>query len=253
MGLNPSLVALTVPEGTEFPPTVQALLDLIAAYEQIAGLEDFNGINFGPTEPDEDNRDKPWFQTDDSGNPIGWFSWTGSAWTTIPVTAENGGTSDRPSNPLTGQIYFDTDINTMLVYERSQWRTLDGVPGDIKEVKASSLDDALTANPGWAEDTASQGMVIAGASDGSASGPGDTIGAPEVTISINNLPSDAISLKSGYGPYSGAFQNGPQPAGVFPIVTNSGGTDETGPINPNAQSGLSVYQPTIHYYRIYKL
>lgn len=253
MGLNPALEALTVPEGTEFPPTVQALLDLIASYESITGLESFSGVNFGPTEPDEDNRDKPWFKTDDSGNPIGWFSWTGSEWTTIPVTPESGGTSDRPSNPLTGQLYFDTDINVMLVYERSQWRTLSGSPGDIKEVKASTIEDALTANPGWAQDTASEGMVIAAASDGSASGSGDLIGAATVMISINNLPSDAVSLKSGWGPYSGAFQNGPQPAGVFPIVTGSGSTDETGPINPNAQSGLSVYQPTIYYFRIYKL
>ena len=167
MALDLQLEALTVPDGTEFPPTVQALLELIAQYESIVGGESFSGINYGPTEPSEDNRDRPWFKTDEDGNPLGWFSWSGAEWTSIPLVIASGPTVDRPLNALTGQLYFDTDINVELIYERSQWRTAAGSPGDVKEVKAATIEEALTNNPGWARDSDSDGMVIIGVSDGS--------------------------------------------------------------------------------------
>lgn len=252
MGLNPALEALTVPSGTEFPPTVQALLDLIAQYESVVGLSSFNGINFGPTEPDEDNRDKPWFKTDDSGNGLGWFSWNGAAWALIPTVILSGTTAERPTSPQEGQLYLDTDIDVPLIYERSAWRTVSGSPGDLKEVIADSVSDAMTQNPGWSEHTASIGYVIAGASDGSATSPGDTAGADSVLITQNDLPPDTINLASGWYPYSGQHQNGTQPAGVYPIVTGQSSTAETGPLNPGVQSALNLWQPTKFYVRLVK-
>jgi hypothetical protein len=185
MALTAQLQALLVPNGTEFPGQVQGLLNLIAQYMEITGLEDFEGINFGPAEPSEDNRDKPWFQTDEAGNPIGWFSWNGSEWSPIPVTLPFGPTADRPVSPSTGAVYFDTDINVELIYERAAWRTASGSPGDVKEVKAASVAAALTQNPGWIADPDSIGKFIQGADDGT---QGTTGGTTTVSLTVANLP-----------------------------------------------------------------
>lgn len=255
MGLNLSLQALTLPDGTEFPGTPQALFDLIAQYEAIIGAETFNGINYGPVEPTADNRDKPWFKTDGSFNPIGWYSWNGLAWTPIPLVLPSGGTADRPSDAQAGQLYEDTDINVTLKYTGSAWVTLDGSPGDVKEVKATTLDDALTINPGWSHDTDSINLYIVGASDGSgAVGPGDLVGANEYTLLLENLPNDAVSLLTGWGIFPGAFQNGSQGPGIFPITTGlgSGATKTTASINPDTQTAIDLRPASIGYYRLVK-
>ncbi len=253
MSLNAELQALTVPAGTEFPGTVQALLDLIAQYEAIVGLSSFSGINYGDTEPTPENRDRPWFKTDASGNPIGWYSWGGASWEPTPVTTESGTTAARPSSPTMGQLYRDTDIDVLLQFDGATWVTASGSPGDIKHVVAATLADALTKNPGWESYTDGIGKVIAGAAaDGS---DYDTdAGADAVTIAIENLPADTIKLASGWAPYSGAFQNGPQPAGVFPIVTGQGSsaTSSTGPINPDTQVDLDVRQATKYLWVLMK-
>ena len=107
MGLNLQLVALTLPYGTEFLGTPQALLNQDAQYLQISGQDNFSGINFGSVTPSPDDQDKPWFKTDGSGNPIGWFAWDGSEWASIPLVPESGGTADRPGTPVFGQLYID--------------------------------------------------------------------------------------------------------------------------------------------------
>lgn len=252
MALDLQLEALTVPDGTEFPPTVQALLELIAQYESIIGGESFSGINYGPTEPSEDNRDRPWFKTDEDGNPLGWFSWSGAEWTSIPVVPSSGSTADRPINALTGQLYFDTDINVMLAYERSQWRTASGSPGDVKEVKAATIEEAITNNPGWVQDTDSVGQVIIGASDGSTYNYNSQLGGESVLLVEANLPDVAIPLQDGWYPYSGQHQNGAQPAGVYPIVTGQSSTSETQSMNSATQTGVSTFQPSRCYWRIVK-
>ncbi len=258
MGLNLQIVALTVPEGTEFPGTVQELLDLFAQYESITGEEDFSGINYGPVEPDPDNRDRPWFKTDNSFNPIGWFSWDGSAWTPIPLVLPSGTTANRPSNAQVGQLYLDTDIDVTLRWNGAIWITDAGSPGDVKDVRATTLADALEKNPGWAWDEDSAGKFIVGATDGSGAGEftaGDEYGETEHTITLSELPNDAINLLTGWGIFPGAFQNGSQAPGVFPITTGlgSGATKTTGPINPNTQESFAIIPPTLARWRIYKL
>ena len=131
MAISPILSPLTLPAGTEWPGTPQLGLNLFCQYAQITGLSELGGINFGPTTPASDLRDRPWFKTDVSGNPIGWFSWNGSEWAQILFSAPYGRTSDRPSNPTVGQIFLDTDIDTLLIYERAAWRTVAGSPGDV--------------------------------------------------------------------------------------------------------------------------
>jgi hypothetical protein len=107
MGLTPLLNPLTVPQGTEFPGTVQDFLSLIAEYMEITGLEDFNGVNYGSTEPAPENRDKAWFKTDGSGVPLGWYTWNGSAWVVLPAKAIVGDVAARDaiSNPQDGTLF----------------------------------------------------------------------------------------------------------------------------------------------------
>jgi hypothetical protein len=42
------------------------------------------------------------------------------------VIVEANSSSNRPASPLTGQIYFDTDIGKMIVYNGSTWVNMDG-------------------------------------------------------------------------------------------------------------------------------
>src|SRR5689334_19022572 len=148
-GLNAQLSPLTLPEGTEFPGTPQALLQLIAEYEAITGLENFTGVAYGSTEPSADDRDLAWFRTDGGGNPIGWYGWDGSAWVPLPQVMPSGATGDRPAAPSDGTQYFDTSINAALIYYSGSWHTLDGSPGDVKFVAGTVLADVLDKNPGW--------------------------------------------------------------------------------------------------------
>lgn len=163
MSLGLNLTALTFPEGTEFPGTPQGLLNLISEYLFINGQDDFSGINYGDTEPSADNRDRPWFETDGSGNPVGWKSWNGSAWAAIPIVVPRGTTAERPASPEDGTLYFDTTISVELIYYSLAWHTASGSPGDVKFVTGTVLADVLTANPGWSHYTDGIGKVLAGA------------------------------------------------------------------------------------------
>lgn len=228
-------------------------MDLNAQYLAITGQGNFAGINYGDVEPTPENRDRPWFKTDAGGNPIGWYSWNGSAWVPSPITPQSGTTAARPTSAVIGQLYLDNDIDVLLIYNGVAWITASGSPGDVKEVKAATLADALTKNPGWVHDTDSIGRVVIGAlADGS--DYDDDVGADSVTIDIENLPNDTIKLASGVAAYSGQFQNGPQPAGVYPYVTGLGdsATASTGPINPDTQVALDVKQASKVYWRLVK-
>lgn len=253
MPLSAELSPLTVPAGTEFPGTPQGLIDLLCQYIAITGLNPFSGVNFGDTEPTPEERDRPWFKTDSSGNPVGWYSWNGLVWAPSPITPESGTTAMRPSPPLLAQLYYDTDIDVLLIYSGTAWITSAGSPGDVKEVKAATLADALTKNPGWVHDTDSIGKVIIGAL-ADASDYDDDVGADAVTIEQVNLPPDKIYLADGVAPYSGSFQNGPQPSGVFPLVTGQGSsaTMQTGPLNTETQEDLDVRQASRVYWRLVK-
>lgn len=256
MPLNLQLQALVLPSGTQFPGTPQALLNQNAAYTAIVGGESFSGVNYGPVEPAPADRDKPWFKTEESGFPIGWFAWDGSMWDAIPLIVPSGGTTSRPANASLGQLYLDTDINVTLRWTGTAWITDAGSPGDVKEVKAASLTDALAKNPGWAYDSDSDGLFIIGASDGTSDPQyGAQVGASEYALLITDLPNDTISLLSGWGIFPGQFQNGAQAPGVQPICTGLGSvnTKTTGPINPNTQTKIPLTPPAIAYFRLYKV
>jgi len=116
--------------------------DISASQEAVFTVSD--------TEPDVpgDEDARIWLRTS-SGRVIAWYFWTGSEWRPGGNRPPSGPTANRPSGPQDLEQYFDTDINTLLHYERGAWRTVSGVPGDIKFVTTSTLVAALAANPGW--------------------------------------------------------------------------------------------------------
>lgn len=83
------------------------------------------------------------------GEPQGWYVFNGSQWVPFTGIVNSGPTAQRPAAPVNYQQYYDTDIACLLWFERNAWRTVSGVPGDIKQVSFEKLTDALTANPGW--------------------------------------------------------------------------------------------------------
>lgn len=88
-------------------------------------------------------------QNPSHGEPIGWFLWDGSVWAPFNSTVNSGPTTSRPANPDPFQQFYDTTINCLIWFERSAWRTVSGVVGDLKFVSAPTATAALTQNPGW--------------------------------------------------------------------------------------------------------
>lgn len=121
MALNLQLNALNVPQGTEFPGTVQDFLQLIEEYVEITGGEDFDGVNYGATEPSADDRDKAWFRTDGSGTPLGWYAWNGAEWEVLPGKAFVGTIADRDAivDPQDGTLFHAVGTG-LYVYVDSQ-------------------------------------------------------------------------------------------------------------------------------------
>lgn len=103
-----------------------------------------------PTEPPPpaEGEAQIWLQTA-SGRTIGWSFWTGTAWRPGGNRIASGPTASRPANPADMEQYYDSDISTRIQWERGAWRTVDGVPRDVKFVVTPTLADALTQNPGW--------------------------------------------------------------------------------------------------------
>jgi hypothetical protein len=83
------------------------------------------------------------------GSPIGWYIFNGAGWVPFLGIVTSGNTQNRPANPVEFQQYYDSDISALIWWERGDWRTVSGIPGDVKFVAYNTLDDALTHNPGW--------------------------------------------------------------------------------------------------------
>jgi hypothetical protein len=124
-----------------------------------------------------------WLETNASGRATGWkyFNATLNVWEFFagPVLAGPGGVNgaDRPTSPAEYQQFFDTDLSVLLWQERGKWRTVSGVPGDIKAVFFDTLAEALEHNPGWVyfgETGAASGFrgrIIMGATKDSGASP----------------------------------------------------------------------------------
>lgn len=189
---NLYLSANPTPSGTTFPGTPDGLMTLIAQYVSVLGIGGFSGINFGDTVPLAADRDKPWLETTASGSPVAWKSWNGSEWEEMVFPIPSGGTSSRPSNPVTGQTYWDTDLNIGLVWDRAAWRTMSGSPNDLKYVEAADIATAEANNPGWYRVADYYGRVIvaAGAGAGLTSRAFGDTGGSETSPHTHTLPNN---------------------------------------------------------------
>jgi microcystin-dependent protein len=248
-GLNLSIAAGTVPYGTALPGSAQALINFVAAYGLINGQAGFNGLNYGATTPPPEAQNLPWFKTDQYGNPIGFFSWNGATWATIPSTVANGTFANAPAAPTVGTEYFATDLGCLIIFSSSGWTTASGTVGDLKAVTATSIATALTNNPGWAQHTASIGCVIGNA--GPATGisvvhnPGDVIGEENHTLTINEIPSHTHAF-TGY--LNGASANGNTGPGGILSDHNATATQGTG-----GSAGHNTIQPTFYGFWLVKM
>lgn len=83
------------------------------------------------------------------GDPIGWLIFDGTNWVPFNSVVQSGPTTARPTSPVDLQQFYDSTISVLIWWERGAWRTVSGVPGDIKVVGIAFLSDALAGNPGW--------------------------------------------------------------------------------------------------------
>lgn len=253
MSLNLFLQAGVAPSGTALPGNVAALLAMIAQYVDIAGGENFNGINFGSVTPSADNRDKPWWRTDANGQPLGMYSWNGSAWVTTAFIIPNGPSASRPLNPANYTEYFDTTINRLLIYERGQWRTADGCVGEVREVEGATIEAVIALNPGWIQHTASISRVIGGAGTAAGVGdhaPGSIAGEENTTLGINQIPAHTHTTQGNYG--SGGEGGSDNP--LYYDSAQGPVSLQTWPATGATGSGEAhnTLQPTYYLFRIVK-
>jgi hypothetical protein len=111
----------------------------------------------GATEPTGGGPTQLWLRTtldatdlnSSHGTAIGWYVFDGAEWVPFNNIVASGPTAGRPASPVDFQQYYDTDIGVLIWWERAAWRTVSGVPGDIKYVVYQVATDALRFNPGW--------------------------------------------------------------------------------------------------------
>lgn len=80
---------------------------------------------------------------------VSWYVFNGTSWVPFNSVPPSGPTANRPNNPVDFQQFYDSDISTLIWWERGAWRTVAGSPGDTKFVALNTLEEALTRNPGW--------------------------------------------------------------------------------------------------------
>jgi hypothetical protein len=109
------------------------------------------------------------------GDPIGWHVFNGADWIPFMSVTQSGATSQRPTAPESFQIFYDTTISCLIWFERGIWRTVSGVPGDVKFVNFTTLTQALQYNPGWdyigSQVPAYRGRLLVGATQDSGANP----------------------------------------------------------------------------------
>lgn len=105
--------------------------------------------------------------TTDYGRAIGWYEFTAGVWRPFNSIVNSGTTAQRPAPAIDLEQYYDTDISVLIWFERGQWRTVDGVPGQIIAVAWPTLAEALLRNPGWsllgAGNASLRGRALSGA------------------------------------------------------------------------------------------
>lgn len=180
--------ANTVSTTTANPTTAQELLDFVAQNLGITGLDSAVGLVVSETQPTVAQQSLSWLRVDELGNPLGIYRYYGT-WKLVGSIASYGITGNRPPNPIDGQLYFDTTIGVMLVYDDDGWITASGTSGDIKLVAATTGAVALANNPGWSLNSALNTARSDLASDATVA---------TVVSFLNNSSTNFLAPPSGY-------------------------------------------------------
>lgn len=199
-----ALQPAVVPNDAPFPPAnAQALVNFIAAYTGIYGLENLDGVLVQEAEPAAADRGKAWVKLDPSNQrPLGLYVFYSGVWGSIPFIVPSGEqepgapklgelffntelealrmfngttwttnlwpsgtTAERPDDVPSGYLYFDEDLGKLLRYTSQGWTTFEGGVGDVKMVDVADEATALQKNPGWSVFAAMQGRFPIGAGD----------------------------------------------------------------------------------------
>jgi hypothetical protein len=192
-----------VPSDAAFPPSsAQALVNFVAAYLAVYGLENLEGVLVQEAEPAAADRGKAWVKLDPSNQrPLGLYVFYSGAWGSIPFIIPSGeqepgapklgelfyntelealrmfngttwttnlwpsgATGDRPDDVPSGYLFFDEDLGKLLRYTSQGWSTFEGGVGDIKMVDVADESTALQKNPGWSVFAAIAGRFPVGSS-----------------------------------------------------------------------------------------
>ncbi len=183
---EPVLSPQSPPIDLALPSSATELINMVASYLKIAGLDGFQGVIISDTEPATTDRDKAWIKLDStSGRAIGLYRYLGG-WKLVPVIVGSGDvepanpkagelfyntkgnslkafldsgwttelwhkdtTANRPANVAIGYIFFDTSISRLLRFTAAGWTTVDGFIGEMRMATGITIDDATTKNPGW--------------------------------------------------------------------------------------------------------
>ena len=120
------------------PATLQELAQAIVNAWTVTLPGNFATFNIGSDTPTPANRDKLWYRVDASCNPLGWYLWTGAAWTrATPLGTPPGLVSHWWSAALVGLTpaeaknyisYLDTGDTPSIVSPHSTpfWWICDG-------------------------------------------------------------------------------------------------------------------------------
>lgn len=157
--------------------------------------------------------------------------------------------------PVSYNLFFNTDINALLVYYGGIWHTVDGCPGDVKFCSAATLATALLNNPGWSQNTMAIARFLIAAGNGSSQGlntytNGQQGGAQSETLAQNQLPASLTGLTIN--------GNDNDNAGVLPsFFTNSGGSTfgnltPASITNPGGGQPVPILPPFIAYWCLIK-
>jgi hypothetical protein len=186
------LQPLTPPVDEEKSGTLNGLVQQMAAYLKVIGLDGITSIVVSVATPSAEDRDKVWLKKTSGGALIGLFHWSGIEWVQVPFSIASGSTIERPAVPSPFSFYHDTDIDCTLIFERNKWRTLSGTKGDVKFVRATTLAEAIKRNPGWVQCADATGRVLgaAGSTQGLTNRAyGDKVGSETVQLKTEELPS----------------------------------------------------------------
>ncbi len=219
-----------------------------------------------------------WFRT--RGTSLaGIFLYFNGGWRSTSA-ANSGTTLERPSTPGDLEQYYDTDTNCLIWWERGKWRTVSGTPGDLKFVKEHTLETALRVNPGWAEvnEQSWRGRTIIAASKNPGATPttdlpvdagitkraqGDLVGVQGVIITVPQLPPHSHKSGFHYDEYTGINATpgdqflAPSGADVDPLgpgnaVALTDGNDYSNPLIDATNAPLSVMQPSVALWLLFK-